>query len=208
MIKYKGMVYPISEKYSQQKAHRFTMYLGLMSITMAFAGLTSAYLVRKGAGNWVDFPMPVEFYTSTIILLISSATIHVAHVSNKKGHPKMATLGLFVTIILGLLFAFFQFKGWQALNYSGIYIDGNPAGSFFYVITGMHAAHLLGGVVFLWIALFRSYRLFFIKNENTTIVNKKGNALKVRTDLLSMYWHFMDILWVYIFLFLFFNLNH
>lgn len=201
-------MYSITESYNNQKAHRFTMLLALVSICMAFGGLTSAYIVRKGAGNWVDFSMPVAFYTSTIIILISSATMHVAHVSNKKGYAKMAAFGLFVTVILGLLFAYFQLQGWQDLTNSGIYLDGNPSGSFFYVITGMHAIHLLGGVLFLFIAFLRSAWLFLFKKQKSTFVGEKTTALKIRTDLLSIYWHFMDILWVYLFIFLFINLNH
>lgn len=197
-------MYTIAENYNNQKAHRFTMILGIVSICMAFGGLTSAYIVRKGAGNWVDFAMPAAFYTSTIILLISSATMHVAHISNKKGYAKMTTFALLVTIILGLIFAFFQYLGWQELTNTGIYLDGNPSGSFFYVITGMHAVHVLGGVIFLLFALINSIWIFSFKKQTTT---DEGNALKVRTDLLSMYWHFMDILWIYLFIFLFINLN-
>jgi cytochrome c oxidase subunit 3 len=198
-------MYTIAENYNQQKAHRFTMILGIVSICMAFGGLTSAYIVRKGAGNWVDFSMPTAFYTSTIILLISSATMHVAHISNKKGYAKMTIFTLLVTIALGLMFAFFQYQGWQELTNTGIYLDGNPSGSFFYVITGMHAVHLLGGVLFLIFAFLNSIWIFAIKKQETTIGENK--ALKVRTDLLSMYWHFMDILWIYLFIFLFINLN-
>lgn len=201
-------MYTVAETYNNQKAHRFTMWLGLISICMAFGGLTSAYIVRKGAGNWVDFSMPVTFYTSTIILLISSATMHVAHVSNKKGHANLTIFGLFITIILGLLFAYFQIQGWQELTNAGIYLDGNPSGSFFYVITGMHAVHLLGGIVFLLLAFFKSIFKFKFKKEANVVNTSKGMGLKVRTDLLSIYWHFMDILWVYLFVFLFLNLNH
>lgn len=201
-------MYTVTETYNNQKAHRFTMWLGLISICMAFGGLTSAYIVRKGAGNWVDFSMPVSFYTSTIIILISSATMHVAHISNKKGHVNMTIFSLLVTILLGIMFAFYQIQGWQALTNSGIYLDGNPSGSFFYVITGMHAVHLVGGIFFLLLAFLKSIFKFKFKKEQNVINTPKGLGLKVRTDLLSIYWHFMDILWIYLFIFLFINLNH
>lgn len=200
-------MYTIAENYNNQKAHRFTMILGIISICMAFGGLTSAYIVRKGAGNWVDFSMPTAFYTSTIIILISSATMHVAHISNKKGYVKMAAFSLLVTIVLGLIFAFFQYQGWQDLTNTGIYLDGNPSGSFFYVITGMHAVHVLGGVLFLLLAFAKSFWIFVIRKQESSHF-ENSQALKVRTDLLSMYWHFMDILWIYLFIFLFINLNH
>ena len=184
------------------------MWLGIVSIAMAFGGLTSAYLVRKASGQWVDFSMPGSFFTSTILILVSSATLHVAHVANKKGHPVLVVLGLVSTMILGLLFAGYQYLGWQELTNAGIYLDGNPSGSFFYVITGLHAVHVLGGIVFLGIATIRSLWLFLWKKNQSTILNEELKTLTVRTDLLSMFWHFMGILWVYLFIFLNLNLNH
>ena len=198
---------PVSEQYNTQKAHKFSMLLAIVGITMAFGGLTSAYIVRKGAGNWVDFPMPTVFYTSTIIIILSSVIMHVAHISNKKGHFKMSIFALFITIILGLMFAYFQYQGWQYLTNEGIYLDGNPSGSFFYVITGMHVAHVIGGILFIFIALINSFRRFVVKDEKSTIIEGSGSALKVRTDLLSIYWHFMDGLWIYLFIFLYINLK-
>lgn len=184
------------------------MILAIISICMAFGGLTSAYLVRKSAGQWVDFSMPASFFTSTILLLVSSATVHVAHVSNNKGFPFMTLLGLTGTVILGTLFCFFQYQGWQELTYAGIYLDGNPSGSFFYVITGMHAAHVAGGIFFLLIAFLRGIWYFGIKKVKTTFREEENKSLLIRTDLLSMYWHFMDLLWIYLFVFLNLNLNH
>jgi cytochrome c oxidase subunit III len=201
-------MYQAAETYNVQKSHRFTMWLGIISICMAFGGLTSAYLVRKAAGQWVDFSMPAPFFTSTVLILVSSATMHVAHVANKKGHTLLSMLGLVVTGVLGLLFVAYQYSGWQDLTNAGIYLDGNPAGSFFYVITGMHAAHIAGGLFFLFLAALRSFWFFAVKKRTTTYVNDNKDTLLVRTDLLSMYWHFMDILWIYLFVFLTLNLNH
>lgn len=201
-------MYKAIETYNVQKSHRFTMVLAIISICMAFGGLTSAYLVRKSAGQWVDFSMPASFLTSTILILVSSATVHVAHVSNKKGFPMLTLLGLFVTSILGILFCYYQFTGWQELTYAGIYLDGNPSGSFFYVITGMHAVHLAGGIIFLLIAFLRGCWFFGIRRRTSTFKETENNSLLIRTDLLSMYWHFMDILWIYLFVFLNLNLNH
>jgi len=198
---------PIAEQYNTQKAHKFSMLLAIVGITMAFGGLTSAYIVRKGAGNWVDFPMPSEFFTSTIIIILSSVIMHVAHISNKKGYYKMSIFALAITIILGLMFAYFQYSGWQHLTSQGIYLDGNPSGSFFYVITGMHAAHVVGGILFLLVALINSIWRFIVKKEKSTIIEGTGTALKVRTDLLTIYWHFMDGLWIYLFIFLYINLK-
>jgi len=201
-------MYKAIETYNVQKSHRFTMWLGIISICMAFGGLTSAYLVRKAAGQWVDFSMPASFFTSTVLILVSSATMHVAHVANKKGHAMLSIFGLVITAVLGVLFVSFQYSGWQDLTSAGIYLDGNPSGSFFYVITGMHAAHIAGGLFFLAIAAIRSLWFFGFKKRATPFVNDNQDTLFVRTDLLSMYWHFVDILWIYLFVFLTLNLNH
>jgi cytochrome c oxidase subunit 3 len=195
--------------YNHQKAHRFTMWLAIASISMAFAGFTSAFLVRKAAGQWVNFSMPASFFTSTILLVLSSVTIHAAHVANKKENKFLLISGLASTIVLGALFCFYQFTGWQELLNSGIYLDGNPSGSFFYVITGTHFAHLAGGIVFLLIAFIRTLWKFVYKSQNSTYMdNNEKSRLWIRTDLLSMYWHFMDVLWIYLFVFLSLNLNH
>lgn len=201
-------MYRAVETYNVQKSHRFTMWLGIISICMAFGGLTSAYLVRKAAGQWVDFSMPAAFFTSTVLILVSSATVHVAHIANKKGHVWLTLLGLSLTMILGALFCWYQIQGWQELTNAGIYLDGNPSGSFFYIITGMHGVHLAGGILFLALAFFRSIWMFVIKKQNETYLDPKLETLRIRTDLLSMYWHFMDLLWIYLFVFLSLNLNH
>jgi cytochrome c oxidase subunit III len=129
-------------------------------------------------------------------------------VANKKGHALLSVFGLIVTAVLGLLFVSFQYSGWQELTSAGIYLDGNPSGSFFYVITGMHAAHIAGGLFFLILASFRSFWYFGVKKRQSHFVNDNQDTLFIRTDLLSMYWHFVDILWIYLFVFLTLNLNH
>lgn len=189
---------------NNHKAQRFTALLGILSITMAFLGLTSAYLVRKFSGNWYNFEVPSVFYTSTLIILISSVTLFVAHKSNLKNNKLALRLGLFFTLVLGVIFCINQYQGWQVLTYEGIYLEGNPSGSFFYVITGMHAAHIVGGLVFLLIAFIRSL-VVFKKKYTTTFTDEYKDKLVVRTDTLSIYWHFMSVLWVYLFVFLYFN---
>lgn len=189
---------------NNHKAQRFTAWLGVLSIMMAFLGLTSAYLVRKFAGNWYNFDMPASFQTSTILILVSSLTLFVAHKSNLKENKLALKLGLFFTMLLGVAFCINQYNGWQELTYEGIYLEGNPSGSFFYVITGMHAVHLVGGLFFMLIAFLRSI-IVFRKKYNSTYTDEYRDKLVIRTDLLSIYWHFMGFLWVYLFVFLYFN---
>lgn len=186
---------------NHQKAQRFGMWLGIASMAMMFAAFTSAYIVRKGAGNWVEFSIPGIFFTSTLLIFLSSITMHIAHVANKRANKAFLRLGLFLTLILGVAFMYSQYVGWFELKDSGVYLDGNVSGSFFYVITYAHAAHVVGGVLFL-LSAFGSSVFLFRKNNLDTYYDAGRTQFRVRTDLLSMYWHFVGILWVYLFIFL------
>jgi cytochrome c oxidase subunit III len=190
---------------NHQKAQRFTMWLGIASMAMMFGAFTSAYIVRKGAGNWVEFGIPSIFYSSTLLIFLSSVTMHIAHVANKRSNKVFLKLGLFLTLVLGVAFSLAQYQGWYMLQNSGIYLDGNVSGSFFYVITYAHAAHVFGGILFLLTAFIRSFYLFR-KNDLDTFYDHSKTQFRIRTDLLSMYWHFVGILWVYLFIFL--SINH
>ena len=191
---------------SDYKAQKFSLWLGIFSLSMTFAGLTSAYLVRKSAGNWDVFNIPSVFYTSTFIIILSSVAMHVAHSSNKKGHTKMLKVGLLSTLLLGIAFCCLQYVGWNSLIDMGVYLEGNVSGSFFYVITGMHFAHVIGGLLFLAYAFIRSSRKFKAGKSQETYKDRNNNKLWIRTELISMYWHFVGVLWIYLFVFL--SINH
>ncbi|MEN9447678.1 MAG: hypothetical protein RJA25_968 [Bacteroidota bacterium] len=200
-------------KINNQGAHRFTMYLFIVTTSMIFAGFTSAFLVRKGVGGaWTSFTVPAIFKVSTLLILLSSVFLQTAHIANKKGYKMMTTVGLFFTIILGILFCYFQFQGWKELNNEGVYLsfNPNPAGPYFLVITFIHALHVIGAMLFLSIAFFHS--ISELKNSNSSNIldkietNERG-MLSIRTDLLTLFWHFMGILWLYLYFFLTFNLG-
>lgn len=198
---------------NKQGAHRFTMYLFIVTTCMIFAGFTSAFLVRKGVGGaWSSFNVPEVFKVSTLLILLSSVFLQVAHIANKKQHKLMTAAGLFFTMVLGLLFCFFQVQGWNQLNDAGVYLsfNPNPAGPFFLVITFVHAVHVAVGILFLTIAFFQSVLVFRkIKSKDIIIQleeTEKG-ILNIRTDLLTLFWHFMGILWVYLYFFLTLNLK-
>lgn len=193
-----------NKKYNYQKAQRFTMWLAIVSMAMSFGGWTSAFLVRKSAGLWVDFTMPSIFYASTLVIMLSSVTMHIAHIANKKGKSNLLKLNLFMTACLGILFFFLQKQGWYELNELGIYVDGNVSGSFFFVITWGHAAHIILATILVIIAFIKS--LFIFRQKGVSHFNEGDtDFFKIRTDLLIMFWHFLDFLWVYIFIFLKFN---
>ena len=150
----------------KNKTLKQLLWIGIGSIVMFFGGLTSAYIVRKAEGNWLEFEMPNWFTISTIIIIISSALLWLSLQNIKKG--KSSTNLLIGTLITGLFFTYSQVQGWNYLVANGIYLTGegsNPAGSFIYVITLAHLLHLIGGIVALCITTIKSiqYKKTIIK---------------------------------------------
>ncbi len=181
------------KEYRRNKIHpkKFALWTACASILMMFAALTSAYIVRKAAGNWLEFRLPDIFLLNTVVILLSSATLHTSYRAFKKGNERLYKNLLAVTAILGLSFLVLQYQGWLALQAIGVELTTNPSGSFIYVISGIHAAHILGGVAALIIALIHAYSLKY----------KVTPARKLRFELTLTYWHFVDFLWVYLLLF-------
>lgn len=182
-------------KAAQQKASKPLLWVGILSIVMMFAGLTSAYVVRADNGNWLLFELPSAFYLSTAVIVTSSITLFFAFQMAKKNNQKGIILGVLATFILGLLFSYFQYAGWSELYSKQIVFGGkssNASGSFLYLITFLHLLHLFAGLISLLVTL---------KNA----IKGKYNAQNtLGLELCSIYWHFLDILWVYLFLFLYF----
>lgn len=174
----------------QLKAGRMLLYLYIISVVMIFAGLTSAYLVRKAEGNWRYYELPFAFVVSTVFILASSLTHHIALSSAKRDAYSRVTIFLLLTLLLGISFAISQYVGWQQLVSMKVFLVGNPSESFLYIITGMHLLHMLGAMgVLIW-ATIRSFRYYF--NANNTY----------GLELSAYFWHFLDFLWVYLIIFL------
>ena len=176
--------------------HKFSLWIGMASILMMFAGFTSAYIVKRGDGsNWLEFSLPPVFWYSTAVILLSSLTIYLAGKAFKdRNMPRYRSL-ITVTAILGVLFTVLQWSGFKYLQNHGVKLIGsnsNPAASFLGVITGVHMLHVLGGVVVLIVMFLRAY--------NST----KKSYSYVPMDVASTYWHFVDAIWIY--LFVFFNI--
>lgn len=169
---------------------KFILWLFIVSILMLFASQTSAYLVRRAEGNWLEFEMPVVFWYSTFVLLVSSLSMHWAYYSAKKDNFNNLKIAISVTFVLGLAFLYMQFQGWREMVDMKVYFVGNPSGSFLYVFTGLHAFHLISGLLVLLLALISAFRF-------------KVHAKSLRRiEVCATYWHFLDILWVYLFFFL------
>ncbi|MCB0518205.1 MAG: cytochrome c oxidase subunit 3 [Lewinellaceae bacterium] len=184
----------IQENTGRNKIHpyKFAMWVGCGSLLMMFASLTSAYVVRQAAGNWLEFSLPDIFKVSTAVILLSSVTLHSSYLSYKRGKEQAYKLLLVASFILGLSFFVFQYLGWEQMAASGVPFTINPSGDFVYVISWIHAAHVLGGIAALAVALIHAFGLKFKVTEKR----------RLRFDLTLTYWHFVDLLWVYLFLFL------
>ena len=171
----------------------FTMWLFIVSIIMLFAAFTSAYLVRKAEGNWVEFEMPSLFSYSTGVLILSSISMHYSLLTAKKDQFNALRMSISITFVLGLLFLAMQFYGWIQLVEMNVYFVGNPSGSFVYVLSGLHGLHLVSGLIVLIFALVAAFRLRINAKQLTQI------------KICATYWHFLDALWLYLFVFLLIN---
>ncbi|MCS6991894.1 MAG: cytochrome c oxidase subunit 3 [Chitinophagales bacterium] len=180
---------------NRYQALRLMLWLAIASIIMLFAALTSALLVSKGKGNWQLFTIPAIFWVNTAVILLSSGTMVFAVRAYKSLEKKPYLNWLLATTILGIAFLIGQVLGWQQLTAGGIRLSGNVSGSYLYVISGVHAAHVVGGVVMLVISLVRSWR----------------QAIRVERlaglQLLATYWHFVDLLWLYLIVFLYLSVS-
>ena len=180
----------------KRKSAKPLLWISMISMAMIFAGLTSAFVVRKAEGNWMEFDYPIWFYISTLLIILSSLTINWAKKSIKKDDLSTASKGFNWTLILGLGFALSQYLCWQALVNQGVYFTGpgsNASGSFLYVLTLLHLLHLLGGIIALVITTYKA------KIGNYSSQNTLG------VELCAIFWHFLDFLWLYLFLFLLYN---
>lgn len=181
-----------------QKARRgiyaplFALWAAMGSIVMMFGSLTSAYIVRQAAGNWLEFRIPDIFYYSTVVILLSSVALHGSYWAFRHGKEGLYKALLPLALGLGILFVVMQYQGWNTLYSIGVALDGNPGGSFFYVISGIHAAHVIGGIFALTVAMVHAF----------TLTYKATERRRRRFQLVLHYWHFVDFLWLYLFLFL------
>ena len=172
---------------------KFALWLFMVTVVMIFAGLTSAYIVRQSEGNWLEFELPAVFYYTSGIIIISSIFLHWAYLSAKRDNLIQLRIGMSIASILGLVFLIGQWYSFVALVDMDVYLVGNPAGSFLYIFTGLHALHLVSGVIFLIIVLISSFRY------------KVHSQSMVRMEMCVTYWHFLGGLWLYLFTFMLLN---
>jgi cytochrome c oxidase subunit 3 len=177
--------------------YRLGVWFAIGSILMLFVALTSAYIVRSASGNdWQPIAMPKVLWLSTALILISSITMEVSRRSLKRQSDAGYGRWLMITTALGLAFLASQFMAWRQLVRQGVYMASNPYNSFFYLFTAAHGLHLAGGILALGYLMLRT-----TKKRGTV----EGQLRRVGlADAATIYWHFMDGLWVALFLLLFF----
>ena len=159
--------------------------IGIVSVLMFFMALASAFLVRKGSTDWIPVHIPALLWLNTVVLLASSGTLELARKRLASGDARGFRNFWLVTTVLGIAFLIGQVVAWRILVGQGVYLSSNPASSFFYVFTGAHAVHLLGGVAALMYVAFRNFDLAKVTRT-------------VAADVTSYFWHFLDGLWLFL----------
>jgi cytochrome c oxidase subunit 3 len=170
--------------------HKFFLWLAIGSILMMFAGLTSAYVVKRNQANWVTFQLPMMFWYSTAVILASSVTLYFSAKAFKEKAMSSYRSLMTTTLVLGVLFIALQIIGFIQLWNAGATLQSNVSYSFLYVIVGIHAVHVLGGVITLLVMSLEAFS------------KKTRYYSSTPVELISTYWHFVDFLWLYLLVFL------
>ncbi|EIA09419.1 heme-copper oxidase subunit III [Flavobacterium frigoris] len=178
------------------RSYKLILLFAMVSMTMMFAGLTSAFVVSKSRVDWLkDFELPTAFYYSTLVIIGCSVTFHLAKKAIQKDNKSATTTFLFATLALGILFVVLQFVGFGQIVENGYYFTGTESSittTFLYIVTVVHLMHLAGGLISLLIIIYNHFK------------QKYNSTQTLGIELGAMYWHFLDFLWLYLFVFLYF----
>ncbi len=184
------MIAVMEEQKQKIHPHKFTLWIALASIVMMFAGFSSAYIVKRNQANWLTFDIPLVFWYSTGVIVLSSITIFLCKKAFNNRQMSQYKSWLAITSILGIVFVALQYIGFRELWESGITLSRNVSFSFLYIIVGLHAVHVIGGIIALLVLYLKSFSI------------KRKNYSPVPIDMMSTYWHFVDFLWLYLLIFL------
>ncbi|SNR55899.1 cytochrome c oxidase subunit 3 [Lutibacter agarilyticus] len=179
-------------KQAKRKSAKPMLWVSMISMTMMFAGLTSAYVVSRKRADWVSFDLPSAFYTSTILIVLSSITFMLAKRFIKNNNRQLTTVFLTITLVLGVGFIYFQFEGFNEMFNAGYVFAGAEStvkSSFIYGITLAHLVHIFAGIIVLLVVLYNQ------------LTNKYSASDSLGLELGAIFWHFVDILWIYLFFF-------
>jgi len=169
--------------------HKFTLWVAIGSIIMMFAGLTSAYIVKRDQPGWTSFGFPRVFWFSTAAILLSSLTMQLSIRAFKEREMLRYRRFIGATALLGVIFIGLQIVGFTSIWNTGVTFSGSGAGQFLYVIAGLHALHVLGGVIALVVMIIRAFSVQIKRYNNVPL------------EITGTYWHFVDFLWLYLFIF-------
>lgn len=184
--------------------HKMLLYLAMFGSSLIFLFMIIGYSVSApDANDYIRFKFPKAFIVSLVLLLLSSFSISKALPAFRRDDVKALKRYLAITLFLGLAFTISQYIGWYELKQSGIYLSGKAAGSYLYVILGLHVLHLAGGLVFLTLLYTKMSRI--ARDPVKTLIMVTNPYEKIRMEMLAAYWHFIDIMWVMLFFYFLFS---
>lgn len=178
------------------RAKKMMLWFGMISLTMSFLGITSGYIVSKERPDWLtDFQIPQAFFISLVVILLSSVTIFLAKRSVIAQERGKGMTFLIITFLLGVTFVFFQFKGFSEIISSGYFFTGSESTittSFIYLVVLLHLTHIIAALISVLVVIYNHYK------QRYTVGNTVG------IEIAATFWHFVDVLWIYLFLFFYF----
>ena len=185
-----------NNKSKVDRSKKMMLWFGMISLTMSFLGITSGYIVSKERADWLtDFQIPEAFYISLFIILLSSITFYFAKKYVIAQQKKQGMIFLIITFLLGIIFIILQFKGFSEIISSGYFFTGSESTittSFIYLVVLLHLTHMLAALISVIVVIYNHYK------QRYTIGNTVG------IEIAATFWHFVDVLWIYLFLFFYF----
>jgi len=179
----------------RKKSAKPMLWVSMISMVMFFAGLTSAYVISMERDDWVSFDLPNAFFVSTALIVLSSITLLLSQYFLKKDNRKLSLIFILVTLFLGVFFIWEQYVGFQELKSIGLFFTGKESTvstSFVLGITFMHVLHIIAGIIVLFVVIYNHFKYKYKPND------------LLGFELGAIFWHFVDILWIYLFLFFYF----
>lgn len=179
----------------RKKSAKPMLWVSMISMVMFFAGLTSAYVISMRRDDWVTFELPDAFYISTLLIILSSITISISQRLIKKGKRELSIAFLLITFALGIAFVWQQYAGFEDLRSAGLFFTGptsTVSTSFIIGITLMHALHVFAGIIVLLVVIYNHFNHKYISDD------------LLGFELGAIFWHFIDVLWIYLFFFFYF----
>lgn len=185
-----------NNKLKVDRSKKMMLWFGMISLTMSFLGITSGYIVSKERADWLtDFQIPEAFYISLFVILLSSITFYFAKKYVIAQQKKQGMIFLIITFLLGITFIILQFKGFSEIISSGYFFTGSESTittSFIYLVVLLHLTHMLAALISVLVVIYNHYK------QRYTIGNTVG------IEIATTFWHFVDVLWIYLFLFFYF----